>query len=261
MNECERCGISEEKVRLFDAITSKGMIKICRACAEREKYPLITKPTTEQLKDAEKGKKNFYQRAEKKIAQGYEKPKENVTLRDIVEKNFQKRIPEVHKPREDLIDNFHWVIMRARRARKVTQEQMAREIGEAEAAIKMAERGVLPEDASKLISKIQSYLGITLFRNQNKDFSKRLNRESEEVPEFERLEEDIEKFEKEKRKPEELEFDPLTLNTLTISDLQEMKKKKREEFEISCDDADDSEKDLSDDDIRGFAWGRKPKNF
>ena len=66
------------------------------------------------------------------------------------------------KPRPDLVDNFHWLIMIERRKRKLTQEQLAKEIGESETVIKMAEQGFLPEDDYKIITKLESFLGVKI---------------------------------------------------------------------------------------------------
>lgn len=41
MAECYRCGISDEKERLFDAVSNKGVVKICRSCADEDNLPLV----------------------------------------------------------------------------------------------------------------------------------------------------------------------------------------------------------------------------
>ena len=144
--KCSLCGVSDVRERLFDAVSSKGIIRLCHKCAEKEDFPVLKKPTTFQLKDEEK-------------RQGIPQPmimgpkiklpgddKTETTLREIVDRNYETKQGHEKKPRPDLVDNFHWLIMRARRSKKLTQAQFAKEISESEAAIKMAEQGILPED-------------------------------------------------------------------------------------------------------------------
>ena len=170
--ECFKCGISGERAKLFDAITREGIVKVCEKCSLSEDHPIIRKPTSFQLKEIER-KPGVYEMLSKMAGvnpneRRDEKPvfliKEESSLRAIVDKNYKVRIKQEAKPRPDLVDNFHWVIMRVRRAKRVTQKQLAETIGEAEAAIKAAENGFLPDDGDKLLNKIQNYLKINLFK-------------------------------------------------------------------------------------------------
>ncbi len=208
MSECFKCGVSGEEKRLFDAVCGSGIVKVCFKCSSEENFPIIHRPTSFQLKDSEK-EKTFRE----KVESFAEKPKpmkndlsskENVSLRDLVDRNLKVGASEKTVPRPDLIHNFHWNIMRARRARHISREQFARDLGESETVVKMIEQGVLPEDDNRIISKVESYLGINLRK-----------------PEFRR---------QEKR---ELGFDSVSVDNLTISDLKEMKEKKNEEFSDS----------------------------
>ena len=51
---CARCNKSISEVRLFDAVSREGIIKMCEECAKLEGVPIIRKPNTLQLKDSEK---------------------------------------------------------------------------------------------------------------------------------------------------------------------------------------------------------------
>jgi ribosome-binding protein aMBF1 (putative translation factor) len=214
--ECFKCGVSGEAVRLSDVISKEGVVKICDTCLKEEDLPLLKKPTTFQLKESE-APPSVYERLssiagidakehKEKIFPSKEKQelkKEEITLRDIVDRNYQKKLEKeqaVAVPRPGLIDNFHWIIMRVRRMKKLTQEQLAEKIGEAELAIKNAEKGVLPENYNELITKLERALGI------------RIKKEGvvQEEP-------------KPVVKPEELKFDRDTAKTLTIADLKEVK--------------------------------------
>lgn len=260
---CFKCGVSEDKTRLFDAISSQGIIKVCSQCSFEEDIPVIRKPTTFQLKEAER-KPGVYEKMSKASGVSLARAvvqKQDMTLREIVDKNYQKRVKTEAKPRPDLIENFHWVIMRARRSKKITQTQLAREIQESEVVIKMAEQGILPEDDNKLVSKIESYLGINI--------TKRIKPDQPLVEETE-----IEIIEKEV--PTDLAFDPLSAKNLTIEDIKGMNKKRefglfgtREPTPIEKEVLEEAEeleeaieqvgedKELTDEEIDDIIFGRK----
>ena len=214
MDECFICGVSEEKTRLFDAISDEGIAKICEKCAINEGIPLIKKPTTFQIKESERPKGSVYERMkrvsgfrerEEKDIRKFSIERKDVSLRELVDRNYKKNIPEL-KPRTDLVDNFHWAIMTGRRRKKLSQKQLAEQIGESEDAIKMAEHGILPED-DKLIKKFEAFLEIIILKR--KIISEKIETKKEGVA--------------------EISFSPLPPKELTISDLQEMKKNAREQ--------------------------------
>jgi len=70
----------------------------------------------------------------------------------------------------DLVDNFHWEIVNARKIKNMTRKQLAQAMNESEEAIKMVENGILQSDNYILINKIQSYLGINL-RKDGRSFT------------------------------------------------------------------------------------------
>ena len=223
--ECVSCGITEEKVRLFDAVSGKGVVKMCKECSDREDVPLIKKPTTFQLKEAEAkyhSRENIYNRLStmagikdpyehrKKVGGGENHRKvvltqQETSLRELVDKSLKKEARESERiPRENLVDNFHWHIMRTRRSKKLTQEQLAREIGEALSTIKMAEEGILPEDDFRLINKLEGFLSIKIRKDtKNTHLSKQLFQEPAKML---------------------VGFNKKSVGNLTIADLQKMKK-------------------------------------
>lgn len=157
MNECFRCNVSGEKVRLHDAISEKGIVKVCSDCASIERIPIIRKPTDNQIADSQR------QKSVRDMLTGMNRGKllagREVSLRELVDRNLKERLT---KQPSDLVDNFHWTIQRIRRNRKITREQFAKGIGESEAIVRMIEQGILPNNDYKIINKIESYLGITL---------------------------------------------------------------------------------------------------
>ena len=201
MNECFRCGVSGEKVRLYDAISEKGIIKICGECAAIEKIPIIRKPTEDQIADSQR------QKSVRDMLAGVNRGKSlagrEFTLRELVDRNLKERLA---KQPSDLIDNFQWTIQRVRRNRKITREQFAKGIGESEATVRMLESGVLPNNDYKIINKTESFLGINLKKRENSDLSGSTRRET----------------------PKRLGFDRETASQLKIADLREMKKRQEE---------------------------------
>lgn len=180
MAECFSCGISDQNAVLYDVITKEGIVKLCNKCARQEDSPVIRKPTDFQLKEVER-KPSVYERLSKvagldpnrrRDEKSINLLKEETSLKAIVDKNYQEKIGQGAKPRPDLVDNFHWVIMRARRSKHITQKQMAEAIGEAEMAIKKAEEGFLPEN-NYLLNKIQNYLKINLFKDRDNSFQEK----------------------------------------------------------------------------------------
>ena len=203
--ECSKCGVSGKEKGLLDVLSSKGVVKLCSSCFKGEDMPVLRRPTTFQLKDSEKEEK-IYNPGSRQL-NPVKKQTENseVNLKQLVDRNYAERVPEEKKPRPDLVDNFHWVLMRARRAKKITQTQMAKEISESEAAIKMAEKGILPEDDYRLVNKLESFLGVKIV----KDNFRRENAESSR-----------------KQPARIVKFDPNAIKELTIDDLKRMKEEK-----------------------------------
>jgi transcriptional regulator with XRE-family HTH domain len=59
--------------------------------------------------------------------------------------------------------------MMERKKRKINRRQLADAIGESEITIKMIENKEMPDDASRIISKIEQYLGIKLKQGDRGD--------------------------------------------------------------------------------------------
>jgi len=201
MNECFRCGVSGEKVRLYNAISRKGIVKVCSECASIEKIPIIRQPTENQIEDSKR------QKSVRDMLAGVNRGKalagREISLRELVDRNLKERLA---KQPSDLIDNFQWTIQRVRRNRKITREQFARGIGESEATVRMLESGILPNNDYKIIGKTESFLGVNL----KKAGTSKLQ--------------GINKNEALKK----IGFDRDSTNRLKIADLREMKKRQEE---------------------------------
>jgi len=259
MTECFRCGIEDTRARLFDVISKEGIVKICAKCLSDEDLPVVKKPTTFQLKEGEKGGtiydrlssmaginskehlKKFHPEEAKKREKMVE---QDISLRELVDRNYKDKIKDKAeiKPRLDLVDNFHWIIMRVRRSRKLSKAQLAKEISESEAAIEMAEKGILPEDDYRLVNKLESFLGIKII----KDIARK------NIP----------------AQPKDL-FEGVSTKEITLGDLKQMKKKVEENSDFS--DSDFEEEIILDEEIeegekkskkfsfREFIFGKKER--
>jgi len=265
MAECDKCGISEESTELFNAISNKGVIKICKKCLEEWKFPLIQSVVpveTEKIEsvydrlsrmahlDPQKHKENLLEKAredskKEKIAE--REKMQNVILSKSIEENIREK--NIH-PRRDLIDNFHWVLMRSRRSKKLTRKQLAEKIGESEEAIKRAEEGMVLNNADIMLRKLENYFGIRIKKNE----SPYALETSEENPYRKEVRASFEK---------EVNFNHATTESLTISDLKEIKRKKElerlgnlplerkeEKTELKMD------KELSDEEVRDILFRR-----
>ncbi|MBU1129672.1 MAG: hypothetical protein KJ949_03520 [Nanoarchaeota archaeon] len=232
--ECIRCGTSGDKTRLFDVVSSSGIEKMCMNCANYENRLILNKPTRAQLKESEKREIGFVEGLKKfernLVNPSPELEKQNTTLKKIVEENSEKKIIENFKPRQDLVDNFHWILMRSRRSKKISQSELAKELGEAEITIKMSEKGILPEDDYKLVNKFESFFGISLIKKEY------LGKAKEKAP------------------AKILSFDKIALKKITIDDLKKMKNsKEKNDFESVINNK-PKEKELSEQEIQDLLF-------
>ena len=198
MEECFKCHVPETKALLFDAILPDGIVKICSKCSPKEDIPIIKDTLFPKIEK----QPTMHERLSKISGINLDKKtsfklKEKNELRKLVNENYIFR--ENLKLKEDLIHNFHWVVLRARRLKHLTQEQLAQEIHEPEIVIRKIETGFAPEKVD-IIIKLEKCLNIRLT----------IKHEIQEPPEIKE------------------EFDIRNFEDLTISDLYEMDKKRDE---------------------------------
>lgn len=229
--ECSICGISGKMRSVFEVISPKGIILSCDKCASEEGFPVLKKPKSIFFEEPEK-RSSVYERVARLSGiepKGPEKPelkKQEESLRKIIDRNYEEKMRRgamVLKPRQDLVDNFHWIIMRVRRIKGLTQKQLAEMIGESEAAIKMAEQGIVPE-GYKLFDKFERFLGVKLVKEKNQKIL---------------------------QKPKKtLSFDKQSLDSLTIDDLKRMKTEreltKKEKYYETAEEANAEEESAGD---------------
>ncbi len=191
METCFRCGASSENTTVYDAISNSGLVKICANCNIRENLPILKKagamPEEKRQTVYERLSRmsgfNPRQREERKREE--QMRKQNDEVRQVLDRNFREEMMTSNVKREvggdDLVRNFHWEIMKARRARHMTQRDLAEAVGESELAIRMAERGMLPRERERLVRKIENYLHIRI-SNMPEVSAAQVQPISEEVP-------------------------------------------------------------------------------
>ncbi len=162
VEKCARCEITSEKARLYDVIYEGRMEMLCERCSIIENIPILKKPDEAQLKASSKNLE-VYERMKK--LSGYKDPSK-------VELNFRKeRLAELEKnpnlqlpfkKQLNLIDHFHWEIMKNRRRKGLSHKQLGEAIGESEIQLEMLERGKLPENSESLIKKLEQFFQMSL---------------------------------------------------------------------------------------------------
>jgi ribosome-binding protein aMBF1 (putative translation factor) len=173
MERCNRCGRTDEEVKLFDGLYVNEPVRICEKCSIISNIPIIKRPTPSQLKTSETAAYNV----RKRLSALAGLDKEDKTERTLSEelRRFQDN-PEIEKPEDlvfKLVDNFHWVIQTERRRKGLYPKQLAESIGESESAIKMLEKGIVPNNAMELVQKIEQFLKIKLIKKDS--YEKMLN--------------------------------------------------------------------------------------
>lgn len=168
METCFRCGRSSEEVRLFEGVYSNEIVVSCERCSLIEGIPIIKIPSTDQLRNSEKGV-HVYQRMKRLAGFGAANNPEKSVSEELKE---LEEHPELEVPEEapvKLVDNFHWIIQHERRLKGLTQRQLADNIGESEKAIQLIERNNLPENSLPVLKKLEQFFRIVLVRESPKE--------------------------------------------------------------------------------------------
>ncbi len=248
--ECFKCRRKDDEVKLIEAISGGEVVKICEECSVKENLPIIRKPTIEQIEESQKkytfkdrldrmkGKKNEEQKKVDNVMNKISKPDD---LKKMSKRQELVKKYELAKKRNipiNLIDNYNWHIVLNRRKRRISRKQLGEIIGESELALKMVENKELPDNALRIINKIEQYFNINLTKKQEKKEKERIReaideklRESKEKARWKKKkevaeEEKPEQEEKTKATSRVLKIDINAAKNLTIADLQKIKKEK-----------------------------------
>ncbi len=144
MGICSNC---QSDADVFDVIGGEEIVKMCYLCIIREDVPMIKKPTAEQWLEAQRVR-NVHERL--------------VSMATNRDKTAKQQPITVTKIESTLVENFHWLIQKARKAKGMTQKQLALALAEKEDIIKEIESGKIPLDSEKAISKIEQLFQIKL---------------------------------------------------------------------------------------------------
>jgi ribosome-binding protein aMBF1 (putative translation factor) len=173
MEKCFRCGASSENTIIYDALSSEGLVRICGNCNIKENLPVLKKagavpPEKRQTVYERMTRMSGFNPKEREIREREEeRKKQNEDMKQVMDRNFREEIMTTNMKKEtagesNLVRNFHWEMMKARRAKHMSQRQLAEALGESELAIRMAERGMLPRERERLVRKIENYLHIKI---------------------------------------------------------------------------------------------------
>jgi ribosome-binding protein aMBF1 (putative translation factor) len=234
MDICSKC--EREKKRLFDIVSAEGIVRMCLDCLQDDEVPVVKKPLEGVFEDSN-SKKNVYERLSSAARINSNETKieneMNSELKEIVNKNLQFGSAKSLEVDVDLIRNFHWIVMRARRLKKLTLSELSKKIAEPEEVLKMIERGNVSEQNIGLIKKLELFLGIQILTDEAR-------KKIEIIPD------------------KKIGFDPVTTQSLTIDDLREMKKQKEEQiFEEEKIEDYSKKEELSQKDIDDLIFGRR----
>jgi ribosome-binding protein aMBF1 (putative translation factor) len=172
MRECYFCGISEEKAILYEVVGKEGVIPVCRRCYFKEnEMPVVEKRDLNKIPHAtvrERLAKINHMSIETEVPKTPRRALHDVSLNDLIEKNYRNNLSEVKVDPTDLVPNFHWVVMRKRRQFKISQKELAERICEPAVAIEFLEKGILPQEYYNLVRKVEEALKIQLFKEPRK---------------------------------------------------------------------------------------------
>lgn len=240
---CDVCENEFPEEEMRQVIFKEGITNVCNECY-RDDMPLFEKPDMEKLRGIYSRRSVYKRLSESAGVKDVESHKQRVSefgknsdsmsdesLRRVANRSYDEKLKQAPK-NEDLIDNFHWIIMRARRSKKISQKQLSEEIQEPEASIAMAERGVINPNNIHLVRKLEEFLRIKISK-------KSIERAKMDASYGEHVKKEL--LEKLKSGGE---MDDLTVKTLVIEDLDvEPKKKKWWQFGKRKEKKEEEEKD------------------
>ena len=139
---------------IVEALESGKIVKVTEAYARREGLLVLRRPPIAP--------------AQATLSTRWTKKKEDREGRSFI------GLDELRKPlkakeggiAKELIDNFHWELLRKRKARALTRKQVAAAINESENDLKLMESGIAPMNNFILVNKLESYYNINLRKNK-----------------------------------------------------------------------------------------------
>ena len=160
---------------LVEAIEEGQIVKVPEEYARKEGLLILRKSEqgsfmdNQDLRGIEMSAQSAKESMEKKAEIELRRQKKGVLKFDELRKPLKWRENQII---QELIENFHWHISKARKARGMNRKQLAQAINISENNLKLIENGIIPEKDFVMINKIQDFLQINL-RKDGKDFNQR----------------------------------------------------------------------------------------
>jgi transcriptional regulator with XRE-family HTH domain len=147
----------EDEGPMVEAIDAGKIVTVSEDHALREGLPIL-KHLAEQAVEADE-------------------PAQGSLMAQDAEKDLLLRMTEMkqaadqagHPMKKELLPHWHWHISQARRRKGLTRKQFGQVSGVSEQQLKLLENGILPPNASMLITKVQDGLGVRLRRDMSSD--------------------------------------------------------------------------------------------
>ncbi len=237
---CTICKKTPEETTLYPGILATKMVNICEECAEDQKIPILKKPSTTQLSQADK----HYSVRERLDKMSGRRDRTEISGDQITtQRNLSKlRMPKPKQSHPEVLENYYWTLNMARRRSKMTLSQLAKKINTTSYVIQEIEKGSLPKDFKEIFLKLEALFGIKLLsahkpeisftrKNQNQEkeilraVAEKMNNPEAELEEDEEIEEDEEKIDLEEVKLSRRK----DLSSVTLNDLVD-RKRAREKY-------------------------------
>ena len=237
---CVICKQTSDETKLFEGIFKAEMVHICKECAETEGVPIIQKPSEAQL---DKADERYTVRERMEIMSGMRDTTEISEDQTITQGNLAKlKIPPKKQFHEDVLDNYYWTLNIARRRKKLTINQLAKQTQIPVETIQAIEKGKIPKDFETIFPKLELYLDVKLLKNHKKnihfihptkDETDEILRQVKEKMDLPKLDKprniEIKKQQLEKLSKGEIDFSRREqLSNVTLNDLVEMKKQREQ---------------------------------
>lgn len=159
---CAICKKEENEIELFEGIKGAGMIRICEPCSKNEGIPTIRKPSSRQL---EKADERYSVRERMEEMSGMRKKSEVSDEQIALQGKLARlRAPPKKEHNDNVVDDYAWSVTIARRRRKMSIGQLAKETDLDYNIIQGVEKGRIPQDYTMVFSVLEKYLKIKLLK-------------------------------------------------------------------------------------------------
>lgn len=161
---CERCSVKSDVIRLFDVIYEGKASLLCERCAIIENISIIKKPEQQAINQAEQPL-SVYDRM-KKLSGILDQKKQITDHREERLKQLNEN-PYLEMPYEEppeMIEYFHWEVMKQRRRKGLTIERLAEITRVPVEDIELLEKAKIPRNIES-IRQLERFFNIRLMKN------------------------------------------------------------------------------------------------